>query len=100
METIQLENGKTAISFIADDNSPLAIVHLSVIQRLTRLLRKKNFSEIQGDIIDRITLSLNLKDLIEIMHDEVAFHQSVNLIQEYSVPKEESTPIDHADICQ
>lgn len=83
MNTIKLPNGSTAIDFTPKDSKDKAIVHLSTIKKLTKLLPLTRWSDIREDIIMRLYEANDLKAGVEVMSDEVAFHESVNLISAY-----------------
>lgn len=91
MQTIKLPNGRLATSFVADDNSPLAIVHLSVLKRLATLLPTVTLANIIGRFHDKMYETNSLQEFVDLMKEEVAFHESVNLITTY-VPEEPKEP--------
>lgn len=86
MNKIKLPNGKQAISFVAEDDSQLAIVHLSLIQRLAKLLPSAKVPDIIAFFAESLALSaktMTLEMYVDVLKEEVAFHESVNLIKEY-----------------
>lgn len=91
---VDLPNGKNAINMSPESTQQLAIVNLSVIQRLAKLLPKANFNDIRAEVIFNMRKidedsETSLAQLIQLMEDEVAFHRSVNLIAEYNKSVEE-----------
>ena len=86
---ITLPNGRTAIMFVHEDSTELAIVPLNTLQRLAELLPTAHPKKIINDFIsnlDGICCSNSdylLKDAITAAEDFVSFHRTVNLIAEY-----------------
>lgn len=81
---VALPDGKVATSFVPELTGELAIVHLSVLQRITARLNKAAFVSIRAQFMEDIEKSNDLKEMVEIAEEEVAFHRSVNLIQQYT----------------
>lgn len=90
--SVKLPNGQTAVSFVPEDSKGLAIVHLSVVKRLTEMLPRVHPQEIQTDLLDRLSSSSNLDYLVNTCKDFIAFHETVNLIKEYVPEAEEYNP--------
>jgi hypothetical protein len=82
-------------SFVPELTGQLAIVHLSVLQRLAALLPKASFSTIKNRVSDDILMTKNIDELIMVLENELAFQTSVNQIRLYS--PNDVTAID--DIC-
>jgi post-segregation antitoxin (ccd killing protein) len=91
MKKLSLSDGTQAISFVGEDSSPKAIVHLSTLLRLAELLPKAKLKDIL-DNMARVLEALNYKkdatieEYVEILRDELAFHESVNIIKEFKMP--------------
>ena len=94
IQTINLPNGRTAVSFVPEDSKELAIVHLSTIKKLASLLPKASEAEIIQELRERLANSVyqaealnrkgeSLKDAIEVCNEFTAFHETVNLIEKY-----------------
>lgn len=87
MNKIKLSDGTQAISFVGEDTAPKAIVHLSTLMKLAALLPKAKIRDIIAELIDKLgyvqTNSLGLEAYLEVLKDEIAFHESVNLIKEW-----------------
>lgn len=89
-------------SFVPELTGQLAIVHLSVLQRLAALLPKDNLETIKTRIANDIFRCPNIEAIITILENELAFQTnelafqtSVNQIRLYS--PNDVTAID--DIC-
>ena len=82
-------------SFVPELTGQLAIVHLSVLQRLAALLPNASFSTIKNRVSDDILMTKNISELIMVLENELAFQTSVNQIRLYS--PNDVTAID--DIC-
>ncbi len=82
-------------SFVPELTGQLAIVHLSVLQRLAALLPNASFSTIKNRVSDDILMTKNISELIMVLENELAFQTSVNQIKLYS--PNDVTAID--DIC-
>lgn len=75
-------NGHQVIDLTPDYNRPLALVDLSVLNKLTMLLQKQDFGTIRHNHRENIMHAENLEQLVEISEDFIAFHRTVNLIRE------------------
>ena len=80
---LDIGNGRTAISFVPEDSKELAIVHLSTIRRLSANLKKVPLQFIKDNLKDAIDMSRNLEEVCSVMSEELAFHESINLIEKY-----------------
>jgi len=88
-------DGNQVIDLTPDFNRPLALVDLTVLNKLTDLLPKGDFSSIRHGLRGQIMDTNNLQELVKVAEDFVTFHNSVNLIREVSSrelnPKEQET---------
>ena len=88
-------DGNQVIDLTPDYNRPLALVDLTVLNQLTELLPKGNFTSIRHGLRGQIMNTNNLQELVKVAEDFVTFHNSVNLIREVSSrelnPKEQET---------
>jgi len=75
-------NGNQVMDLTPDYNRPLALVDLQVLNKLTDLLNKTDFSSIRHGLRDKIMNTKSLEELVQVTEDFTAFHQSVNLIRE------------------
>lgn len=75
-------NGNQVLDVTPDYNRPLALVDLSVLNMLTQLLPKSDFSNIRHNFRSEIMNTSNLEELVQAAEDFIAFHRSVNLIRE------------------
>ena len=84
-------NGKSRIatSFVAESNRQLAIVDLAVLQRISSYLPSVSLDEIKQGIMERIEVSGKLEDVVSVMKEEIAFHETVNLINTFSFAEQE-----------
>lgn len=63
------------------NDSPLAVVHMSVLKQLTDLLPTASLSTIKFRITELINNAHNLEQIVEIMKQEIAFQETVNIIR-------------------
>jgi len=88
-------DGNQVIDLTPDYNRPLALVDLTVLNKLTDLLPIGNFNSIRHSLREQIMITDNLQELVKVAEDFVTFHNSVNLIREVSSrelnPKEQET---------
>ena len=77
-------DGNQVIDLSPDYNRPLALVDLTVLNKLTDLLPKGDFSSIRHSLRGQIMNTNNLEELVKVAEDFVTFHNSVNLIREVS----------------
>jgi len=75
-------NGHQVIDLTPDYNRPLALVDLTVLNKLTLLLPKNNFSNIRHNFREQLMNTSNLEELVQVSEDFIAFHRTVNLIRE------------------
>jgi len=82
-------NGFQVMDLTPDMNRALALVDLDVLVKLTSYLGKANFSTIKHDLIEELKCIhsdrnglTKLQQLVHICEEAVAFHKTVNLIQE------------------
>lgn len=71
-------------SFVPVLTGQLAIVNLSVLQRLTALLPKASIHTIKDRICSDIIYCSNIDAIITVLEAELAFQTSVNQIRLYS----------------
>jgi len=77
-------DGNQVIDLTPDYNRPLALVDLTVLNKLTELLPKGNFNNIRHSLRGQMMNTNNLEELVKVAEDFVTFHNSVNLIREVS----------------
>lgn len=74
--------GNQVIDLTPDYNRPLALVDLTVLNKLTQLLPKGDFGSIRHNFREQIMNTSNLEELVQASEDFIAFHRTVNLIRE------------------
>lgn len=74
--------GNQVIDLTPDYNRPLALVDLTVLNKLTGMLPLESFSNIRHNFREQIMNTNNLEELVQASEDFIAFHRSVNLIRE------------------
>jgi abortive infection bacteriophage resistance protein len=74
--------GNQVIDLTPDYNRPLALVDITVLNKLTQLLPKEYFSSIRHNFREQIMKTINLEELVQTSEDFISFHRSVNLIRE------------------
>lgn len=77
--------GQQVVDLTPDYKRALALVDLEVINRLTKLLPKADLYEIKRGLKVKISAARSIEDMIDMWEDFIAFHRSVNLIQEVFV---------------
>ena len=77
-------NGKQVIDFTPGDARAMALVDLEVLKRLTNMLDKVSFTDTRHSLREKIMGTNDLSNLVSVCEDFVAFHKSVNLIQEFN----------------
>ncbi len=100
-------NGAQVIDLTPDYNRPLALVDLDVLIKLTSTLGKSNAYNVKRNLINELREvdtdngKESLQALVNIASEFVAFHKTVNLIQEINHPLnayEPSEQISKADL--
>ena len=85
-------NGNQVMDLTPDYNRPLALVDLDVLIKLTSYLSTSNVYEVKRDLlfslrnVDTDGGKESLQALVDIASEFVAFHNTVNLIQEINHP--------------
>lgn len=85
-------NGNQVMDLTPDMNRALALVDLDVLIKLTSYLGKSNVYEVKRDLlyllrqVDSNGGKESLQALVHIASEFVAFHNTVNLIQEINHP--------------
>ena len=74
--------GNQVIDLTPDYNRPLALVDITVLNKLTKLLPKGDFGSIRHNFREQIMNTSNLEELVQASEDFIAFHRTVNLIRE------------------
>lgn len=76
----------------------VAVVSLDVLEYLTGLLPKAPFYKILNTFINKVKTTETMEDFVLCLQKEVDFQTSVNMINEYFLPKEEEItgPVDFA----
>lgn len=83
MTIIKLPNGTEAILFAPEKNRQLAIVDLDVLQKLTKILPIASLSTLKQEAINNIDTAKTLDEMICNMKEDIAFHETINLINTY-----------------
>lgn len=86
-------NGNQVMDLTPDMNRALALVDLDVLVKLTSNLHKGSSRMVKNDLIAELQSTSNthdsltqLQQLVHICEEFVAFHKTVNLIQEIEHP--------------
>ena len=74
--------GNQVIDLTPEYNRPLALVDITVLNKLTQLLPKGDFNSIRHNFREQIMNTVNLEQLVQTSEDFIAFHRTVNLIRE------------------
>ena len=75
-------DGIQVLDVTPDYNRPLALVDLTVLNKLIERLPKQSFSGIKQSFREQISDARTLEILVQHAEDFIAFHNSVNLIRE------------------
>lgn len=83
-------NGKKAQVLVADLNGDqkLAVVDQSVLQRLVDMLPRTNLTHLKEELCSDIMGAKDIKEICDIMVEELQFHKSVNLIETFFLPRD------------
>ena len=81
------------LMFTPQINGQLAIVHLSVLHKLTDLLPKASLDTIKFRITSTIQTCTSIDGIIEFMKQEIAFQETVNCIRQVSAEEINPQPI-------
>lgn len=84
LSTVEI-NGKQVIDFTPQSTRPQALVDFDVVKRLAALLPTSSFDEIKNMVISNIRITNDLPEMINVMQGEIAFQQTVNLLNEYQL---------------
>lgn len=85
-------NGQQVVDLTPNYERPLALVDMDVLHRLTALLPKADLYEIKRGLKVKISAARSIEDMIDMWEDFIAFHKSVNLIQEVFIELNGSIP--------
>jgi len=85
-------NGQQVVDLTPDYERALALVDMDVLHRLTALLPKADLYEIKRGLKVKISAARSIEDMIDMWEDFIAFHKSVNLIQEVFIELNGSIP--------
>ena len=75
-------DGQQVLVLTPDYERPLAIVDLAVIKRLASYLPKANLYDIRMAFISELQNVDSISEYVKVIEEELAFHKSVNLINE------------------
>ena len=78
-------DGQQVLVLTPDYERPLAIVDLAVIKRLASYLPKANLYDIRMAFISELQNVDSISEYVKVIEEELAFHKSVNLINEVDV---------------
>lgn len=81
---ISQADGKNVISFVPDNSRSIAIVDLKVLLKLVTQLPSVPLDKIKEALIHEMQDTLNIEEYIALLEEEIAFHKSVNLIEEHN----------------
>jgi hypothetical protein len=81
---VEFKNNQV-IDLTLDYNRQLALVDITVLKKLTALLPMSDFGAIRHNFREQIMNTSNLEQLVQASEDFIAFHRTVNLINEVNV---------------
>ena len=79
-------NGAQVADLTPNHERALAIVDLAVLKKLTNLLKSADLYKIKLDLKNAIDDCDTMETYVAILDEEVAFHTTVNMIKEVTVP--------------
>ncbi len=95
-------DGQQVLVLTPDYQRPLAIVDLAVIKRLASYLPKADIFDIRSAFIDKLNNTYSIKEYVDVIAEELAFHKSVNLIDEVDISESAKVvgkvPLDEGDL--
>jgi hypothetical protein len=74
--------GEQVMDLTPDYERPLALVDLDVLKRLTKLLPTANIYDVTQGMISNLRDVQSIKEYVATLSEELAFHTTVNLINE------------------
>jgi len=77
-------DGQQVVVMTPDYDRPLAIVDMTVLQKLANLLPKANAKDIIDELRHTLDGVYKLETAVQVAEEFVAFHKTVNLISEYN----------------
>lgn len=82
---VQLPDGRKAENFAADLNAdqPLALIPQGVLSFLVSLLPQADIAKIMHTFHEKTERVETIEQWVQLLRDELEFHTSVNLLQEY-----------------
>lgn len=85
VSTVALENLGEVSILVADLNAGKKHVIISedVLDYLIDLLPKAHFRDIKDVFVDKVNQTQTMVEFTTILHEELNFHQSVNMIRKY-----------------
>ncbi len=95
--------GKEVIDLLPTSDVQAALVDINVVKRLAGLLSTTSFYELKISTMNGIKASNTLEEMINVMKDEVRFHETINLIKAIEpeaiavARQEESSPVNYED---
>lgn len=89
-QVLSSANGENIVSFVPENSRAIAIVDLKVLKKLVKQLPSVPLTTIKNALANEILDTDTLNELMELLEDEIAFHKSVNDIQEFSAPKDDN----------
>lgn len=78
-------DGQQVLVLTPDYQRPLALVDLAVIKRLSSYLPKANLYDIRSTFINELNNANDISEYVNVIAEELAFHKSVNLINEVDI---------------
>jgi hypothetical protein len=86
-KALEATDGNNVISSVPDKSRAIALVDLNVLRKLVSYLPTVPLDSIKAALKAEIDNQQDLERLTSLLEEEIAFHKSVNLIQEYSIPR-------------
>lgn len=89
VQTVHLEaevNASFLVPKYVLNGRPLAIVDESVLERLKRLLKSADISDIVAVFQSKIPYVFSMEQWVKLLSEELAFHKTVNMLDTYFDP--------------
>tara|TARA_R100001463_G_scaffold136264_2_gene201201 strand:- start:58 stop:375 length:318 start_codon:yes stop_codon:yes gene_type:complete len=88
-------NGAQVMDLTPNHERPLALVDLDVLKKLSALLPSASIRQIKQDFRESLRDVTTMKEYVAMLSKELAFHSTVNLINE--IDKEQVCPRDYPE---
>jgi hypothetical protein len=82
IEYVEIKGQQVAV-LVPEITNTLALVDVNVIKRLASMLPRTNLSDTKDALYTAVRRCSTIQEYVNVLKDEVAFHESVNIITQY-----------------